>query len=404
MTPGWSKLPGWATTLVGLAIIAQVALSTKAMGDYVPGGPTLGDNAAPGLRFLLHGDLAGYAAHQPAIGLTSMLLRLPFAAAAGAFGGGELVSYRVGALACLIPLAFLAGWLAARQGGRGRLAGVTAGLLLVLSPVLSDAVSIGHPESVLTAVLATSAVLAAVAGRSRWAAVLLGLAVGSKPWGLIAVVPVLIALPGRRLSVGMIAGGIAAILTLAMPLADPGGFASALHGEGQTNLVNPLSLWWPVSSSFHLSGGPIAAARLLPFGLSRAQSSIVLLVLIAPPVLAALASALQRGLSIDPLALLVLLALIRCACDSTHLDYYYLALLVPLAAWEAVSLRRPPTLAALATAGVALIPAADALHHPTMLWAVSLGFTLFLGTYLASHALGRGTIVARRQVALVSAA
>lgn len=116
---------GWAAVLICLAIVADVALSATAMGGYVPGGATLGDNAAPGLHALVHGNFAAYAAHQPAIGLTSMLLRVPAAEAVRLFGGGPLLTYQMGALVCLVPLALFAAWLAAdsprwdRAGSRG---------------------------------------------------------------------------------------------------------------------------------------------------------------------------------------------------------------------------------------------------------------------------------------------
>ncbi len=380
---------GWAAVLISLAIVADIALSATAMGDYVPGGATLGDNAAPGLSALVHGNLAAYAAHQPAIGLTSILLRVPAAEAVRLFGGGQLVTYQLGALACLVPLALFAAWLAAGRPalGRSRVPRVVAALVIVLSPVLRDTLSAGHPEDVLTAVLVTASVIAASRDRAGWAAVMLGLAVGCKPWGLIAVAPVLIALPGRRVFAAVLAGAIAIVLAGAAPLADPAAFARALHGEGHTNLVNPLSLWWPFSSSFHLPTGQLADARMLPLGLSRAQASVLALMLVAPLAIAGCARGVRRGESFDPLALLTLFALLRCACDSTHLAYYYFALLVPLATWEAVSLERLPLMAVTVTVAVALIPHALRAGSPTAVWVVSSVGTLALIGYVSRNLL-----------------
>jgi hypothetical protein len=392
-------LAGAATAIVGAGILVNLTLSTHAMGDYVPGGPAMGDNAAPGLAALLHGHLSTYTAHQPAIGLTSILLRLPFAAAAQALGGGDLLVYQVGALACLLPLALLAGWLVARCTPR-RLAALLAGVLLITSPAVWETVSSGHPEDVLAAVLATAAVLAATRGRAVWAAAALGLAVGTKEWAVIAVLPVLLGLPGRRLAAAAIAGVIAAVLCLAAPLADPAAFTRALHTEGTTNLVNPLSLWWPVSASVHLASGALAPARLMPFGLSRAQSSLLALA-IGLGLLAAYwwRAGARRPVS-DPLALLALFALVRLFGDSTHLVYYYVALVVPLAAWEVVSLERLPWVTACATVAVGLIPRAVALGQPELVWAVSTVATLAVGWYLASHAfMGRGNSSRARESA-----
>ena len=390
---------GWAAVLISLAVLADIALSTRAMGDYMPGGPTLGDNAAPGLAALVHGNLAAYAAHQPAIGLTSMLLRVPVAEAARVFGGGALITYQLGALACLVPLAGFAAWLTAGKPtlGQSRVPRVVAALVLVLSPVLRDTLSIGHPEDVLTAVLVTASVIAASRDRAGWAAVMLGLAVACKPWGLIAVAPVLIALPGRRVFAAVLAGAIALVLAGAAPLADPAAFARALHGEGNTNLVNPLSVWWPFSSSFHLPTGQLADARMLPLGLSRAQSSLLALMLVAPLVIAGCARGVRRGELLDPLALLTLFALLRCACDSTHLSYYYFALLVPLATWEAVSLGRLPWMAVTVTVAVYLIPDAARTGNPTAVWVASTAGTLALIVYISRNllAIDRGPTLPR---------
>jgi hypothetical protein len=375
--------------LISLAIVADVALSATAMGGYVPGGATLGDNAAPGLYALVHGNLAAYAAHQPVIGLTSMLLRVPAAEAVRLFGGGPLLTYQIGALVCLVPLALFAAWLAAGQPalGQSRVPRVVAALVLVLSPVLRDTLSAGHPEDVLTAVLVTASVIAAARERAGWAAVMLGLAVGCKPWGLIAVAPVLIALPGQRVFAAVLGGVIAVLLAGAAPLADPAAFVRALHGEAHTNLVNPLSLWWPLSSSFHLPTGQLADARMLPVGLSRAQASLLALMLAAPLVIAGCARGVRRGESFDPLALLTLLALLLCACDSTHLAYYYFALLVPLATWEAISLGRLPWMAVTVTVAVALIPDAFRAGNPTAVWVGSTAGTLALIVFVSRNLL-----------------
>jgi hypothetical protein len=56
----------------------------------------------------------------------------------------------------------------------------------------------GHPEELLGAVLCIAAVLVAMRGRAVWAGVLLGLAIANKEWGLVAVGPVLLALPRER--------------------------------------------------------------------------------------------------------------------------------------------------------------------------------------------------------------
>jgi hypothetical protein len=330
----------------------------------------------------------GYFAHQPAIGLTSILLRLPFAGLASMLGGNDLGLYRAGAAACLIPLGVLAAWLVLdrRSETFGRLAGLLAAAVLLLSPAVADAVRAGHPEEVLAGVLATGAVIAATRGHTGWAATMLGLAVGAKPWALIAAPPVLMAVPAQRVRTVAIAGGLAAILVGIAPLADPAGAIRALHGEGATHLVNAFSLWWPLSSSVHLASGVLAPARWLPLGMTRSIASLVGLAVALPLLMLGWARARRRGDACDALALLALLGSVRCAIDPTHLEYYYVAALIPLAVWEVVGRGRLPLLTALGTVAVG-VSFGGSLHITSAaLSALSITATLILIGYLARRA------------------
>jgi len=205
-----------AVGLLYLGLVVLVVLSINGMGDYGIERAVGGDNAAPGLAALMHGDIGGYLSDQPLMGLTSIVLRLPFAVLAAALRVDGLAAYQLGALACLIPLALLAAWLG---GARDipldrRLYGLAALLVLILSPILQNALDAGHPEGILAAGLGTAAVIAATRGRARTAAILLGLAVGSQDWALMAAPPVVIALRGRRREVVLLAGAPASAQAL----------------------------------------------------------------------------------------------------------------------------------------------------------------------------------------------
>src|SRR5579884_1129702 len=84
-----------AWVLLGLAGV--VVFSIHSSGDYNVAAPVGGNNAGPGIAALLHGSLGGYVQHQPVVGLTSILLRLPFAAIASALGADSLQVYEAGA-------------------------------------------------------------------------------------------------------------------------------------------------------------------------------------------------------------------------------------------------------------------------------------------------------------------
>lgn len=277
--PGPDRLPilGVAVTCLCFALLAIRVFSVRGSGDYMVGGPVGGDNAGPAIRALLHGSIGGYLHHQPVIGLTSLLLRLPFAALAPIFGGGSLVTYQLGALACMLPVVLLTGWLVAAPGlttGK-RLLRSLAMLLVVLSPIMNDKLVDGHPEGAVAAVLAVGAVIAATRGRSRWSAVMLGLAIGTKEWALIAALPVMIALPERRREVGVIAGALTFLLCGLPWLIDPNAFLRALHGEGTTQFLNQFSLLWPLGSPVHLAGAQSIPSHRIPFGMHRLSATVL---------------------------------------------------------------------------------------------------------------------------------
>ncbi len=384
----WIRLLGWVTAAGSSAALFDLVMSTRASGDYMPGGPVSGDNAAPAIAALMHGDLAGYAAHQPTMGATSLLLRAPMLWLAHAVHGDPLLGYQLGAFICLLPLALFAGWLVARRsaGPIERLSSGIVAVLLVLGPVVQDGVSAGHPESVLKGVLTVVAVVAALAGRTRWAGVVLGLAIGAKPDALIAVPAVVVALPERRWETLGIAAAISAVLVLAPPLADPAAFASALHGEGVTHAVNDLSLWWPLGGAVHFASGALAPGHLLPLGLSRSGASIIAALVVVPILGWRYLRSHRRGLQTDALALLALLGLVRCLCDSTHLEYYWFTALMPLGAWEVIRARRLPVLTAISSLAIDLLSDASPHFDPVAVNAVSVGVMVLLTWYLSRAA------------------
>jgi hypothetical protein len=376
------------SAIFACAITTAIALSTGSTGDYVVHGSVGGDNAGPAIDALMHGDLAGYVTHQPAIGLTSLVLRVPFAGIASWVGGGGLLTYRLGAAACLLSLGIFAAWLTAgrRIATRGWLPGLAGAALLLLSPAVRDAVQSGHPEDVLAGVLAAGAAIAATRGHPRWAAIMLGLAVGAKPWAVIAVPPVLVAVPGQRMPTLNIAGGLALLLTAIAPVADPEAFMRSLRVEGAAHVINAFSIWWPLSSPIHLPYGMSTEARVLPLGIPRAVSSMAGLAVACVLLVLTRGYARRSGRGCDPLALLALLGVLRCAIDSTNLEYYYVAALVPLVAWEVLSVGRLPLISALATLAVGLIPTASYNVAPAVLCAASITGTVALVWYLTHRA------------------
>lgn len=354
--------PATKVGLLVLAFLAVVVFSLKGSGDYGATQAVSGDNAAPGIEALLHGDVAGYFARQPLIGLTTIVLRLPFAAVASAVGGDDLSVYKLGALACVLPLALAAGWLLTEPGisRRHRLVRLVTVAVVVGSPLVRNTLEVGHPEDVTAAVAATAAVLLAMRDQPRWSAVTLGLAVGAKEWALIAALPVMLALPRRRLEVVAIAAALVMVLVGLPWLVDPSAMGRALHAQ-RTDSLGPLSPLWPVATPIRmLGGGDVPAARTIPWGLMRTGAASLELAAAALAGGAWYAGLRRRGLRCNPLCLLAMLAAVRCVCDTAGQEYYWLALLVPVAAWECLESRVP-----VATVAVTLTVwlAYDAIGH-----------------------------------------
>jgi glycosyl transferase family 87 len=334
------------------ALVAKT-FSTEAELDYAK-------QVKPAMNALLDGHVGEFFRVQPVYGAFSVLLRLPFAALARLADGGDLLVYKFGVLPCLVALALVGFLLINWMRDRGQSPGVQllAGALLLVNPVTAAAIERGHPEELLTAALVLGATFSAIGSRPTRAAVLLGLAIGTKQWALLAVIPVLLACePTRRLRVGLIATALAAALIVPMAVVDSGRFvenARATTAQGGWAHASRLSVWWPLGKPQKLDvGGPQGRAftlRRLPTGLTR----------LARPLLVVLAAALslafwrRRGSLVaeDTLGLLALLFLLRCLLDPLDNDYYHVPFLLSLIAWEGLRVRGLPVLSVLATAGL----------------------------------------------------
>jgi hypothetical protein len=399
------RFAGVAVLVTAAAAVCWVIGGITGSGDYHPGGAVLGDNAAPAIAALIHGHLAGAAASQPLMGLVSLVWRAPFTAAGVALGGDGL-AYRLGALACVMPVLAATWWLAGRVWSLPHVAAaVAATALMAAGPITAAALQLGHPEEVLTALLTAGAVICAGENRRWLAGILLGLAVASKPWALVAAPCVLLALPGRRLWTGAVTAAVAAPAVGLLPLLNPAAYRAAERLIGTVRFATPTSLWWPTAG--RRLGLPDSPTRLLPLSLTRTGVTVIAFGLAAALIWAYAQRAqsagwpyAQRAQSgrgvrrVDGLALLCLLALVRCLADPAPVDYYYAAVVIPLALWETGIRRQLPLLAVLVSVVVNWLPQdfAAAQQHGTLgldlLNAVWLAGGAALAAYLARSAVG----------------
>jgi hypothetical protein len=93
----------------------------------------------------------------------------------------------------------------------------------------------------------------------------------------------------------------------------------------------------------------------------------------------------RRVVGFEPLALLALLGLLRCVCDSTHEEYYAIAAVIPGIAWE-VSENRLPVFAALLSVRAWTTYALLGHISATDLYLSSLATKVLLVGYLARRA------------------
>jgi hypothetical protein len=313
----------------------------------------------PAYDALIGGHIWRFLTLAPAYG-GSVELRAPFALLAGLWGGGPDSVYRAVSIPGLIAAAVLALWLLAEMRGRGYglLARATMLGLCVLNPVTLYALQLGHPEELLGAVLCVAAVLSASRGHVVWSAVLLGLAIVNKEWALLAVGPVLLALPSRRVLAVAVTGAVAAAFyaPLMLPaLLERHALAGAgpVAGTASGTIFQPWQLWWFLGASGHHVTGAFGVVKVGYRTPPGWLASIPHPLIVALSVPATLLAGRRRGA--DPLLLLALLFAMRCALDPWDTVYYPLPFIFALLAWESLSLRRPPVLSLAASVLVWLL-------------------------------------------------
>jgi hypothetical protein len=390
----------WAVGLAGAAMLAWLGLADFAWSDY--------DSEVSGaMRALAGGDVSGFLRQIPAYG-GSLVLRAPFAGATAVLGGGELAIYRVLAIPCLLAGVVLGAALARRMAARGasRRACLAVMALCAINPIILPALQIGHPEELLCAALAVGAVLVAASDRWLLAAVLLGLAIATKAWAVLAIGPVLLALGTRRTATLALAGAVT--LVVLAPMAFAGAAETVVHGSRLTGvLFNPWQVWWLLGDV--VDGAARPGVRRAPAWLSPLAHPLIASLVVPLSLLAWRARPhAPGGHGEQALGLLALLLLLRCVLDPWNCVYYELPFLLALLAWEALCRpQRPPLLTLGATLATWLtFQTLEPLMGPDLLCVTYLMWALPLAAWLAGQTLfaGLGMPVRRNARALYSSA
>jgi hypothetical protein len=335
---------------VGAVALALLVALTSSLGtDY-------GWGAGPAIDALVHGDLDRFAGTQPTMGPLSLLLRAPLAALSSA----QLTDYRLGALPCLLAAAVLAIVLAeaARRRGASLLGAGLVVVLVVANPMVFEALHDGHPEEILCAAMAVGAVLAAASGRAGWAGIMLGLALATKQWALLAVPAVLLAAPAGRVRIGALAAAACAAAYLPLLVADPHAFQAvadrATTGFPWTRTGSIWGLVLPAGHVVDLGAGEVARATpLAPDWLRAIAHPLVIAVAAAMALVAWRRPDGPRGF--DLLLLLAGTMLARAALDPWIHGYYHVPFLFALVAWETVRRDGLPIASLVATGALTLL-------------------------------------------------
>jgi len=342
------------------ALAAAFLAATTRLGTDYPW------DAGPAIASLAHGDVHGFVADQAQMGPLSLLLRAPFAALAGP---SSIWAYRLGAFACMLVVIGLVVLLARRAGSVNA---TIAAALLVVNPVSIDALRLGHPEERVGSALCVIALLLA-RERQVAAGVALGAALATKQWALIAIAPVLIAAPhGTRKRLALTAAGVAVAVTAPFAIASPHAFLEAMRhpafGVAEMRTGNVWG-WAAITNHIALGGGDAVTAYTVPDWLQHGAHPLAALLTLGLG-----AAALRTRRAVDPLALLALLMLLRCALDPWNHAYYHAPFLAALIAWEVLEARRAPWLSAACAAFLGVVfglslPVSDVLYT---LWALPL--------------------------------
>ena len=333
-----------------LAVACSALLLT--VGGLTPAFTDYEEEAQPAIEALLRGDVGRFLEGLPAYG-GSVVLRAPFALLADALGGGDLAVFRALAVPALLAAAVLAAVQAVRlrERGRPRAQRLLLVLLVALNPLTMRALDVGHPEELLVGVLCVAAVLLALADRPVWATVALGVAIGAKPWALVALAPVLLALPPGRVRVAAAAGAgaVATLVFAPVLLGRAGAELTVAVARDSGTIFQPWQVLWffgdPTTSVLGADALVKEGYRAAPAWAAGSTKALV----VGVCALVSLLAWRRRVPRERALVLLAAVLLLRCLLDTWNTDYYAVPFLLALVVWETRTHDRLPVLSVVAT-------------------------------------------------------
>lgn len=408
---------------------ASAAL-TGWLGLYGFGWNDYDNEARVPINALVHGHLGEFLRDAPVYG-GSLLERAPFALIPGLWNGGELAVYRMLALPCLLAGVILGLWLLTqiRRRDGNLLAQLVALGLCTANPLTLSALELGHPEELLGGCLCVAAVLLASKDKPLLAGLALALAVANKEWALVALGPVLLALPSRRMLFLSVATATSVALIAPFALEGHSVLGAGLHrvAAPASTIFQPWQIWWFLGHHGEIVRGLFGAIkhgyRTAPDWVGAISHPLVLIssaVLCIPMLPRPWRAEDPPGGNIDPLVsgrqggrrhhaistldaslLLALVLLARCVLDTWDNVYYPLPFVLALLTWETFAFRRPAVIslssAVLVWISCEWLPSfasADAQAAFFLAWTVPLA----IGLSWALYARGRASVDERERL------
>ena len=201
---------------------------------------------------MAHGHIGALWHDQPIVGPVSIVLRAPFAALAQLGSDSTLLQYRLGPAAACSPRR------CSRSGSRTRPTAAEptrrcvrcSPLGLLFNPLTLAGARLRPPRGAARATAGCGRDRARGRARVRPAIVVLGVAVATKQWALLALGPVLLAAPAyARIRIALVALAIGALLflppspaTRALPRCAAGGRPTARERHAD-------NVWWPFTET-----------------------------------------------------------------------------------------------------------------------------------------------------------
>jgi hypothetical protein len=354
----------------------------------------------PAIDALARGNLHEAAVNFPLAGPAWLLIATPFDAAV--FNADLRTIYLVTALPAVAIYVGAVLWLRrlVERAGKPSNTALALTLLLLVNTAVVRAVHWGHPEEIMCAALLLCAALAA--SRTHWlvTAVLLGLAVATKQWAVLGALPVICAAPRARFAIAAVAAAVVVLLTAPFVIAAPHRLADVARAT-----TNPQRFWdrganyhhetrisapdviWPFAERRHeVRHGLRVRSGVVPDWVVQASHALIAL-LVLPLVWFG-----WRNSRAGPdrwLGVLALIFMLRCLLEPVNFDYYHVAALLFLGAWEGLTRRSAPLLTGILVIGLGITftatesSLAALYHHAAFMNATYLAWMLPLTAWVA---------------------